>query len=95
MDHLRYVPSSILWEMLSARDLVALARTNRLLRCNVEPFLYRRHAITHRRSAVMWAVETANLDKPETCTRPLAILDKVKQFCHLTPGALDLPYSPR
>jgi len=95
MDHLPYVPSSIIWENLSARDLVALARTNRLLRCNVEPYLYRRHAITHRPSAVMWAVETANLDIPGACTKALALLDKVKQFCQLAPGALDLSRSPR
>ena len=95
MDHLPYIPSSIIWEILSARDLVALARTNRLLRCNVEQFLYRRHAITHRPSAVMWAIETANLDMPETCTKALAILDKVEQFCQLAPGALDLPCSSR
>jgi len=95
MDHLPYIPSSIIWEILSARDLVALARTNRLLRCNVEQFLYRRHAITHRPSAVMWAIETANLDMPETCTKALAILDKVEQFCQLAPGVLDLPCSSR
>jgi ankyrin repeat protein len=95
MDHLPYIPSSIIWEMLSARDLVSLARTNRLLRCNVEPFLYRRHAITHQRSAVMWAIEIANLGMPETCTKALAVLDKVEQFCHLAPGALDLPCCPR
>ncbi|KAK0712596.1 hypothetical protein B0T26DRAFT_714723 [Lasiosphaeria miniovina] len=94
MDKLPYVPSSILWEMLSACDLEALARTNRLLRCNVEPFLYRRHAIVDWGSAIMWAVDMADLDEPETCTTALAILDKVKQFCDLTPSALDLLCSP-
>ena len=95
MEHLPYVPSSILWEMLSARDLAALARTSRLLHGNVEPFLYRRHALTQYCSAAMSAVEAANSDIPETCTRALAILDKVKQFCHMAPNALNLRYEPR
>ncbi|KAK3339924.1 hypothetical protein B0T25DRAFT_560898 [Lasiosphaeria hispida] len=92
MEHLPYVPASILWEMLSRRDLAAMASTSRLLCCNVEPFLYRRHAVTRTYSAVMWAVETAQLDKAETQITALSTLDKVKQFCNLAPGALDLCY---
>jgi len=95
MENLPYVPSSILWEMLSPRDLAALGRTSRSLCYNVEPFLYRRDAITRQRSAVMWAVETAKADIPETCARALAVLDKVKQFCRLAPGTLDLRYRAR
>ncbi|KAK4213542.1 hypothetical protein QBC37DRAFT_463749 [Rhypophila decipiens] len=96
LSNLPWVPCSVLWEMLSARDLAALNRTNRQLHCNVESFLYRRHGLGHGPevpSAVMWAVETADLDEPETCKLALAVLDKVKQFCCLDhPGALDCPY---
>ena len=95
MENLPSVPSIILWEMLSPRDLAALGRTSRSLWYNVEPFLYRRHAITRQRSAVMWAVETAKADIADTCARALAVLDKVKQFCRLAPGTLDLRYRAR
>ncbi len=93
MEELPYVPASIVWETLSSRDLAALVRTRRSLRYDVEPFLYRRHAVTSTHSAVMWAVETAQPDKPETHTTALSTLDKVKQFCCLAPGALDLCYT--
>ncbi|KAK0729658.1 hypothetical protein B0H67DRAFT_559311 [Lasiosphaeris hirsuta] len=92
MEQLPYVPASILWEMLSSRSLAALAGTSRSLHCDVEPFLYRRHAVTPSHSAIMWAVETAQSDRAETQTTALATLDKVKQFCRLAPGALDVCY---
>ncbi|KAM7218463.1 hypothetical protein V8F06_006227 [Rhypophila decipiens] len=96
LSKLPWVPCSVLWEMLSARDLAALNRTNCHLHCNVESFLYRRHGLGRGHavpSAVMWAVETANVDKPETWKVALAVLDKVKQFCCLDrPAALDCPY---
>lgn len=89
VDCLPYPVASTLWEMLSCRDLAALARTNRRLLLDIEPFLYRRHAITSKESAVMWAVQAAG---PSTQTTAIRTLDKIKEFCSLAGGALDSSY---
>ncbi|KAK5659454.1 hypothetical protein OQA88_655 [Cercophora sp. LCS_1] len=87
LEHLTYVPASIVWEMLPARDLAAVTRTCHSLQDTAEPILYRRHAITATHSAIMWVV-----NKQTTPLTGLSTLNKVKQFCRLDPGALDVCY---
>ncbi len=96
MEAFPYVPHSIIWEMLPARDLAALVRTCRSIHMFAESFLYRLNAVTPGHSAVMWVVEAAPPGVPQMQAAALGTLDKVRRFCRLAPDALlDPCYSTR
>jgi len=79
-------------QSLSSGDIAKLSHASRLY-CDIfEPILYHLHAFAPEQSAVAWAVDCTLPDQPVTRKRALAILDKVKRFSLIKPGALDVAY---
>ena len=79
-------------QSLSSGDIARLSHASRLY-CEIfELILYRLYALAPEQSAVAWAVDYVVPDQPVTRKRALAILDKVKRFSLIKPGALDVAY---